>query len=95
MAAPLKHQDQSDKVVSISKKTEPKFKTYDAINPNATKFKDLVFFGRIVSFTICTVFSCLTLLTASVTPLLAFPIAMVMGSILTAIFYFLIDLLKR
>lgn len=95
MAAPLKHQTNHENVVSIAKKQEPKFKEYHVVNPNATKFKDLIFFGRIVSFTICTVFSCLTLLTANITPILSYPLGMVMGSALTVIFSFLIDLLKR
>ncbi|MFC5630486.1 MULTISPECIES: DUF3270 family protein [Streptococcus] len=95
MVAPLRHHEEYDKVVSITEKQEPKFQEYRAVNPNATKYKDLIFLGHIVSFTICTVLSCLSLLTANVSPILAFPLGMIMGSVMTFILSFLIDMLKR
>ncbi|MGT2683441.1 DUF3270 family protein [Streptococcus porci] len=94
MAAQLKHKFNDEKVTSIHK-AEPKFQEYKALNTQATRFQDLLFFGRIVSFAISAVLSCFVLLTANVTPILAFPIGMLMGSLLTVLVFFLIDLLRR
>lgn len=94
MAAPLKKHVIEEKVVPLNKQ-EPVFQEYKALDTNAIKYQDLIFFSRIVSFAICTVLSCFVFLTANMAPLLAFPLGMALGALSTVVLSFLMTLLTH
>lgn len=75
---------------------EEKYQSYQDFDHNNIRLRELAFFGQIAIFSIFTVLTAFVLLSFSVEPYLAFPIAMLVATALTSIVYqIIITFLKK
>lgn len=79
MNANRKFDQQHDYQVERYQEEIPKYQTYQGLNQQNNKLKELLFFAQIASFCIATIISCLVLLSLQLKPILAFPLGMMLS----------------
>ncbi|MBM7643008.1 DUF3270 family protein [Streptococcus loxodontisalivarius] len=84
------HEDEQGQIAE-----QARYREYQEINRNSSKFRELLFFTKIAIFSVFTVLISFILLVLSVRPLLAFPIAMLLSLAFTSTIYYFILSMRR
>lgn len=95
MSANLKRQrqDQQDEALQVS--YSPKYREFQELNSNSAKFRELVFFARLATFSILTVLTCFILLSLNIQALWAFLLAILISTAITSSISHLIVSIKN
>lgn len=79
MNSNLKRQLEEDDLVYSQETAQPKYQDYQVYDDTKEKVKELIFFAKLAFFCVVTVLTVFVLLSAKLSPVFAFPLAMLIS----------------